>query len=60
MTPSHPGSFIRAEVIRDLGPSVTKAAEVLGVRRDAPRDLLSNYLKLGFQSVVNVWRLSVG
>ena len=33
MTPSHPGDFIRTEIIEELGLSVTKAAEVLGVRR---------------------------
>ena len=33
MTPSHPGAFIRTEVLDELGLSVTKAAEILGVRR---------------------------
>ena len=33
MTPSHPGDFVRTEIIEELGLSVTKAAEVLGVRR---------------------------
>ena len=33
MTPSHPGDFIRAEVIEELGLSITKAATILGVRR---------------------------
>ena len=33
MTPSHPGDFVRTEVIEELGLSVTKAADVLGVRR---------------------------
>lgn len=40
MTPSHPGEFIREEIIEDLGPSVTKAARVLGVRRATLSDLL--------------------
>ena len=35
MTPSHPGDFVRTEIIAELGLSVTKAAEVLGVRRHA-------------------------
>ena len=35
MTPSHPGDFIRTEVIEELGLSVTKAAEILGVRGNA-------------------------
>ena len=33
MTPSHPGDFIRTEVIEELGLNVTRAAEILGVRR---------------------------
>ena len=33
MVPSHPGDFVRTEVIDQLGLSVTKAAEALGVRR---------------------------
>ncbi len=33
MTPSHPSDFIRAEVIEELGLSITKAAAILGVRR---------------------------
>ena len=33
MTPSHPGDFIRAEIIEELGLNVTRAAAILGVRR---------------------------
>ena len=33
MTPSYPGDFIRTEIIEELGLTVTKAAEILGVRR---------------------------
>jgi antitoxin HigA-1 len=40
MKPSHPGAFIRTEVIDVLGLSVSKAAEVLGVRRATLSDLL--------------------
>ena len=31
--PAHPGEIIREDVIGALGLSVTKAAEILGVRR---------------------------
>lgn len=41
MTPSHPGNFIRTEVIEELGLSVTRAAEILGVRRATLSDLLN-------------------
>ena len=33
MTPPHPASFFRAEVMEELGLTVTRTAEVLGVRR---------------------------
>ena len=41
MTPSHPGHFIRTEIIEELGLTVTKAAEILGVRRATLSDLLN-------------------
>lgn len=41
MRPSHPGAFIKTEVIEELGLSVTKAAEVLGVRRATLSDLVN-------------------
>ena len=41
MSPSHPGDFIRTEIIEDLGLSVTKASEILGVRRATLSDLLN-------------------
>ncbi len=41
MMPSHPGEFIRTEVIKELGLSVTKAAEILGVRRATLSDLVN-------------------
>ncbi len=33
MRPASPGGFIRAEILGELGLSVTRAAELLGVRR---------------------------
>ena len=41
MTPPHPGEFLKMEVLepRDLG--VTRAAEILGVRRATLSDLLN-------------------
>lgn len=41
MTPSHPGDFIRTEVVEELGLNVTRAAKVLGVRRATLSDLLN-------------------
>ena len=37
--PPHPGAVIRAEVLLPLGLSLTKAAEILGVRRATLSDL---------------------
>ena len=41
MTPSHPGDFVRTEVIEELGLSVKRAAEILGVRRATLSDFLN-------------------
>ncbi len=41
MTPSHPGEFVRVEVIEEFGLSVTQAAGILGVRRATLSDLLN-------------------
>ena len=40
LTPSHPGEFIRAEIIEELGLTVTKSADILGVRRATLSNLL--------------------
>lgn len=41
MTPSHPGDFVRIEVIDELGLNITRAAEILGVRRATLSALLN-------------------
>jgi addiction module HigA family antidote len=41
MKPSHPGAFIRAEILDELHLSVSKAAEALGVRRATLSDLVN-------------------
>ncbi len=46
MKPSHPGAFIRTEVIDDLGLSVSRAADILGVRRATLSDLLNEKASL--------------
>jgi len=38
--PPHPGDLIRTEIIEELGLTVTKAAEILKVRRATLSDLL--------------------
>ena len=41
MKPSHPGEFIREEVLEPLGLTITTAADILGVRRATLSDLLN-------------------
>ena len=41
MMPAHPGAFVRAEVLEPLELSVTRAAEILGVRRATLSDFLN-------------------
>lgn len=41
LNPPHPGEFIRTEIIKPLGLSVTAAAEVLGVSRPTLSNLLN-------------------
>lgn len=41
MTPSHPGEFIRAEIVEEFGLSISKTAEILGVRRATLSALLN-------------------
>lgn len=41
MKPSHPGVFIKTEVLDELGLSVTKSGEVLGVQRATLSDLVN-------------------
>ena len=37
---SHPGAFIKTEVMEELGLSISKAADILGVRRATLSDLV--------------------
>ena len=46
MKPSHPGGFVKTEVIEELGLSVTKAAEILGVRRATLSELVNEKASL--------------
>ena len=54
MTPSHPGDFIRTEVVEDLGLNVTKAAEILGVRRATLSDLLNGNAALSPEMALRI------
>ncbi|MDE0147249.1 MAG: HigA family addiction module antitoxin [Rhodospirillaceae bacterium] len=54
MTPSHPGAFIRDEVIEPLGLSVTEAARILRVRRATLSDLLNGKVALSPEMALRV------
>lgn len=41
MKPPHPGRFIRDEILDELGLSVSRAAEILDVRRATLSDLVN-------------------
>ena len=54
MTPSHPGDFIRTEVVEELGLTITKAAKILGVRRATLSDLLNGNAALSPEMALRI------
>lgn len=54
MTPSHPGDFVRMEVIEELGLNVTQTAEILGVRRATLSDLLNGNAALSPEMALRI------
>ena len=54
MTPSHPGDFIRTEIIEELGLNVTRAAEILRVRRATLSDLLNGNAALSPEMALRI------
>ena len=54
MKPCHPGEFIRAEILDELGLSVTKAAKVLGVGRQALSDLVNGHHSLSPEMALRI------
>ncbi|MCE2439751.1 MAG: HigA family addiction module antidote protein [Candidatus Latescibacteria bacterium] len=54
LTPSHPGDFIRTEVIEELGLSVTQAARILGVRRATLSALLNGHASLSAEMALRI------
>ncbi len=54
MKPSHPGSFPRAEILDELGLSVVRAAEILGVRRATLSDLVNEKAALSPEMALRV------
>ena len=54
MTPSHPGDYVRTEIIDELGLTVTKAAKVLGVRRATLSDFLNGKTSLSPEMALRI------
>ncbi len=54
MTPSHPGDFIRTEIVEELRLSVTKAAEILGVHRATLSNLLNSNAALSAEMTLRI------
>ena len=54
MKPTHPGEFVRAEVLEELQLSVTEAAEILGVRRATLSDLVHGKASLSPEMALRI------
>jgi addiction module HigA family antidote len=54
MRPPHPGSFIREEILEELGLSVARAAEILGVRRATLSDLINGKASLSAEMALRI------
>jgi antitoxin HigA-1 len=54
MKPPHPGGFIREEILDELGLSVARAAEILGVRRATLSDLVNGKAALSAEMALRI------
>ena len=54
MKPSHPGTFIREEILEPLGLSVARAAEVLDVRRATLSDVVNGHAALSPEMALRI------
>ena len=54
MVPSHPGDFIRTEIIEALDLTVTEAAEILGVRPTTLSSLLESNAGLSAEMALRI------
>lgn len=53
-TPAHPGSFVKSEVLKAHGLSVTEAADVLGVTRPALSALVNERAHLSPEMAIRI------
>ena len=54
MRPASPGEFIRGEILDELGLSVSRAAELLGVRRATLSDLVNGRASLSPEMALRI------
>ena len=54
MRPPHPGAFIREEILDELGLSIARAAEILGVRRATLSDLVNGKAALSPEMALRI------
>jgi antitoxin HigA-1 len=54
MKPTHPGEFIREEILAELDLSVARAAEILGVRRATLSDLVNGKAALSPEMALRI------
>ena len=52
--PTHPGGFVKSEIVEALGLSVTRAAQVLGVTRPALSALLNERASLSPEMALRI------
>mgnify|MGYP001156560705 FL=1 len=53
-TPAHPGSFVKHEVLKAHGLSVTEAADVLGITRPALSALVNERAHLSSEMAIRI------
>ena len=54
MRPAHPGGFIRIEILDELDLPVSRAAEILGVRRATLSDLVNEKAALSPEMALRI------
>lgn len=54
MKPSHPGGFIRTEILDELKLSIARAADILGVRRATLSDLVNEKAALSPEMALRI------
>jgi addiction module HigA family antidote len=54
MSPTHPGGFVRTEILDELSLSISRAAEILGVRRATLSDLVNEKAALSPEMALRI------